>query len=185
MNFVHKTLKIASCFLGRQVVFRDVCFPFLLFFFKPHSIKSLGSYTSSTAKAVPLLRARRRLWVRGLAHSGAFPNHGEGLCRTRSPDGDATGIPRLRAPEHGEGLYRGAVLDMDATGIPRLRAPEHGEGFYVRGPAHSGAFPRGEGAELARRMRCRREESLAGLGFSAVLCDESEKKKRRILGTGI
>jgi hypothetical protein len=32
-------------------------------------------------------------------------NHGESFYGKRSPDGDATGIPRLRAPVHGEGFY--------------------------------------------------------------------------------
>ena len=40
---------------------------------------------------------------------------------TRSPGGDATGIPRLRAPSHGEGLCKEAVLYM--TLASRAYAP--------------------------------------------------------------
>ena len=58
---------------------------------------------------------------------------------TRSPDGDATGIPRLRAPSHGEGFIGSGLLpgkayvtrspDGNAASILRLRAPDRGEGL--------------------------------------------------------
>ena len=78
----------------------------------------------------------------------------------RSPDGDATGIPRSRAPEHGEGYFSSRSHDGDATGIPRLRAPSHEKAFTFAVLRMPGAFSRGEGAELARRMRCHRAKAL-------------------------
>ena len=97
-------------------------------------VKAVWLKTSSTANAVPLPRSRGR------------------LLEYRSPDGDATGIPRLRATSHGEGFWF-AVLHM-----PR-------------------AFSRGEGAELARRMRCHRAEIFVRFSFVSVLFDVQAKQK--------
>jgi hypothetical protein len=60
--------------------------------------------------------------------------------------------PLTRSPfsEHGEGFYSARSPDGDATGIPRLRAPEHGEGFIDSRPRTPRAFPRGEGG--SRRL---------------------------------
>ena len=62
-----------------------------------------------------------------------FPEHGEGFFSSRSPAGDATGIPRLRAPSHGEGLCRGPLTGMPPAS--RACAPPLTEkAFLVRGP---------------------------------------------------
>ena len=49
-----------------------------------------------------------------------------------------------------------------------------GKGFYV---IQRKVFPRGEGAELARRMRCHRAESVARFSFVAALCDVEANKE--------
>ena len=76
-----------------------------------------------------------------------------------SPDGNATGISRLRAPDHGEVI------------VLRLRVSENREGLSFVVPHTPEPSPEGKVAAAGRRMRCHRVESLAELGFAAVLCD--------------
>jgi hypothetical protein len=51
----------------------------------------------------------------------------------------------------------GSKTSSTADAVP---LPQSGKAFLARGPARTGAFPRGEGAEPARRMRCHRAKKL-------------------------
>ena len=66
--------------------------------------------------------------------------------------------------------------------INKIRTP----GFETSSIAFVKAFPRGEGAELARRMRCHRAKSRAGYGFSAILLDvQANNKSTKFVHLGL
>ena len=150
MNFVHSTSKIAQSLSTCQRFFRACAF------------RLTCSFQVTFDETVRLLYLIHRL-------RGPPSPSTEKASGSRSPDGDAPGIPRCAPPCTEKALVRAFRGD----------AFEHGEGFYVRGPAHAPEpSPRGEGG--SRRLTD--EVSPGGkpysiYGFMTVLIDVQTSKE--------